>query len=105
MSVWKIYPMFWQGDYPRVTEHRPGVRHEQHEDDDVEEQHVQAAPECCWHGLQHNPAHNYIVCIEHRPISHKNTEEPTRVLPENRHFEWIHYCLVGGASYTFFITK
>ena len=48
--------MAGQRDNPRVGEDRPGVSHEEQEDDDVEHDNVKAAPQAPGHGLQHNPS-------------------------------------------------
>jgi len=92
MTVREVYPVLGKGHYSWITEYCPGVRHEQHEDDDVEEQHVQAAPQGGGHCLQHNPAHHHVVCIQNCSVGHKDAEKPTWVLLKNRHLEQIHYC-------------
>ena len=43
--------MTGQRDNPRVGEDRPGVSHEEQEDDDVEHDDVETAPETPGHGL------------------------------------------------------
>ena len=41
-----------------TCQHRTGVGHEQHEDDDVEHDDVETSPETTWHSLEHNPPKN-----------------------------------------------
>ena len=48
--------MAGQRDNPGVGEDRPGVSHEEQEDDDVEHDDVKTAPEAPRHGLQYNPS-------------------------------------------------
>ena len=48
--------MVGQRNDPGVGEDRPGVSHEEQEDDDVEHDNVKTAPEAPRHGLQHNPS-------------------------------------------------
>ena len=48
--------MAGQRNDPGVGEDRPGVSHEEQEDDDVEHDDVKTAPETPGHGLQHYPS-------------------------------------------------
>ena len=45
MQIWEIDPMLRQRNDPRIWEDCPRMRHEQQEDDDVEDQHVQSPPQ------------------------------------------------------------
>ena len=45
MEIWKIDSVLRQWNDARIWEYGSGVRHEEHEDDDVEDDHVQRAPQ------------------------------------------------------------
>ena len=60
--------MAGQRDDAGVREHRARVRHEQQEDEEVEGDHVEAAPQAARHRLQHDPpAHTYMIRIASDP--------------------------------------
>ena len=56
VTVREVNPVTGEGNYPGVSEDRPGVGHEQHEDDHVEHHHVETGPQAPGHRLHHYPS-------------------------------------------------
>ena len=56
MTIREVNPVTGEGNYARVSEDRPGVGHEQHEDDHVEHHHVETGPQAPGHRLHHYPS-------------------------------------------------
>ena len=55
VAVGEVNPVAGEGHDAGVREDRARVRHEQQEDEEVEGDHVEAAPQAARHRLQHDP--------------------------------------------------
>ena len=64
----------------------PEVRHEEEEDDGVEEDDVDGPPQAVCHARgEHQPAHHHVVGVQHAAVRHQDTRHAARVAAEN-HF-------------------
>jgi hypothetical protein len=48
---------------------------------------METSPQAVIKGSHNDPAYNHIISIEYGTIGNDHTNDTTRILPENRHFE------------------